>query len=65
MIGGLYSAEIKVGLLMDIALALHEFFVWCSGVLITGHVIAALYHRMQGDGIWSSMVPLWRERPRT
>ena len=61
MIGGLYWSGYKSGIVMGIALALHEGFVNASYVLIILHVAAALYHRRKGDGIWQAMVPTWRK----
>jgi cytochrome b561 len=39
----------------------HEVFVHASFFLISAHIAAALYHRKHRDGIWDSMVPLFRE----
>lgn len=61
MIGGLYWSGIKSGGAMDIALWLHEISVNASFFLIGLHILAAIYHRLENDGIWSSMVPFWKE----
>lgn len=61
MIGGLYWSGIKSGLVMNIAVGLHEISVTSSYFFIGLHVTAAIYHRMKCDGIWSSMVPFWKE----
>ena len=58
----LYSRGIKDGLLQDGALALHEFSASLSYVMIATHVSAAIYSRVKGEGIWSSMVPILKER---
>ena len=62
---GLYAAGIASGPLMSGVLFLHEASVNLSFLLIGGHILAALYHRWKGDGIWSAMVPVWQERVRT
>ena len=47
---------------MNIIVGAHEFFVSIIYWLISFHVIAAIYHRLKNDGVWSSMVPIWKER---
>jgi len=27
------------------------------------HIAGAIYHRLQGDGVWSAMVPVLKEEP--
>ena len=61
VIGGLYWSGIKSGYAMDAALVLHEIAVNTSYFLIGFHVVAAIYHRRKGDGIWNAMVPVWKE----
>lgn len=61
-IGALYGLGITAGPLMAMALGLHEASVTASYLIVAGHVIAAIFHRLKGDGIWSSMVPIWTER---
>lgn len=47
-----------------IAKELHELGFWLLVVLVTGHVIAALYHHVfLDDGTLHRMLP-WRRRPR-
>lgn len=60
-IGAMYGAGTKSGPAMDAALLLHEIAVNGSYFLILGHIAAAIYHRRQGDGLWDTMVPLWKE----
>jgi len=64
-IGAMYGAGNKSGTAMDIALLLHEIAVNTSFLLIAGHVGAAIYHRRQGDGLWDSMSPFWKESGRS
>lgn len=57
VIGGLYGTGTKSGPAMEIALVVHEVFVITSYYLIAGHVLAAIYHRKKGGGVWESMLP--------
>ena len=63
MIGGLYYFGLKDGVVLGTILLLHEMFFWTSVNLMALHVVGAIYHRLQGDGVWSAMVPLWKEAP--
>ena len=49
-------------LAMDIAIGLHGFSAELSYVLIAIHLVAALYSRIKGEGVWTSMVPIFTER---
>lgn len=49
------------GLLMGAALGIHEFTATASYVLIATHIAAAIYSRVKGEGVWSSMVPILKE----
>lgn len=62
MIGALYGSGTTQGTTMDLVIALHEFSVLATYVTIAIHIAAALYHRVKGDGIWSAMVPIFREK---
>ena len=48
-------------LLMEAALGLHSFAAQASAALILVHIAAALYSRIKGEGVWSSMVPILKE----
>ena len=61
MIGYLFSLGTKQGFLIDFITGIHELLVQIIYWLISIHVIAAIYHRLQEDGVWSSMVPFWKE----
>ena len=61
IIAALYSQDIKSGPLQDGALAIHEFSATLSYVMIATHVSAAIYSRIKGEGVWSSMVPILKE----
>lgn len=57
----LFNQGIKDGQLQSIALGMHEFAATASYVLIAVHVSAAIYSRIKGEGVWSSMVPILKE----
>lgn len=48
-------------LVMEAALGLHSFAAVASAVLILVHIAAAIYSRIKGEGVWSSMVPILKE----
>ena len=61
IIGILYWVGIKDGIYINITIIIHEFIVNSLYWLIGLHIIAASYHRLKKDGVWSSMVPLFKE----
>ena len=61
IIAALYSQDIKTGPLQDVTLEIHGFAATLSYVMIATHVSAALYSRVKGEGVWSSMVPILKE----
>ena len=63
IIGGLYYFGVKDGLVLEAILLSHEIFFWTSVNLMGLHIAGAIYHRIQGDGIWSAMVPMLKEDP--
>ena len=46
---------------VDFAVSIHEFSADLSYVVITIHVVATLYSRFKGEGLWNAMVPIWKE----
>ena len=62
MIGLLFWLELKDGMLINIVIEAHEFAVSVIYWLIGIHIVAATYHRLKKDGVWSSMVPVWKEK---
>ena len=62
IIGLLFWLELKDGMLINIVIEAHEFAVSIIYWLIGIHILAAIYHRLKKDGVWSSMVPLWKEK---
>jgi len=70
MIAGLYSQGYRDATpdesqtVMDIVLDLHGFAADLSYFLIVLHISAAIYSRIKGEGVWSSMVPVFnKEKP--
>ena len=61
-IGILFWFEIKKGLLIEISIFVHETIINFLYCFIVIHIIAATYHRLKKDGVWSSMVPFLREK---
>ena len=61
LIGLLFWLDLKDGFLIDIVVGAHEFAVSVIYWLIGLHILAALYHRLKKDGVWSSMVPFFKE----
>ena len=50
--------------IIDVVLDLHGFAADLSYFLIILHISAAIYSRIKGEGVWSSMVPvLNKEEP--
>ena len=50
-----------MGLCRILPSGIHEFTATSSYVLIAVHVSAAIYSRVKGEGVWSSMVPILKE----
>ena len=62
MIGFLFWLGIKEGYILDITITFHELIINLLYFLIGIHIIAATYHRLKKDGVWSSMVPFFKEK---
>ena len=60
-IGVLFWFEIKKGLLIEISIFVHEIIINFLYWFIVIHIIAATYHRLKKDGVWTSMVPFFKE----
>ena len=73
MIAGLYNQGYTVNAtpdeeqtVMDLVLDLHGAVADLSYMLIVLHIGAAIYSRIKGEGVWSSMVPILnKEKPTT
>ena len=62
-IAGLYTQGVgEDAVAMDMAIGLHGLAADLSYALIVIHVLAALYSRVKGEGVWTSMVPVFTER---
>jgi cytochrome b561 len=59
-----FTLGLRDGALMGFCIAAHEASITASYALITLHVAAVVYHRFLRDGVWSAMVPLFKERSR-
>ena len=61
-IAALYTQGVgEEALAMDVAIGLHGLSADLSYVLIVIHVLAALYSCVKGEGVWTSMVPVFTE----
>ena len=65
IIAALFKQGITDGPMQNIALELHEFSAALSYVLIATHISAAIYSRVKGEGVWSSMVPVLNDEKPT
>ena len=68
IIAGLYSQGYTVNAtpdeeqtIIDVVLDLHGAVADLSYILILLHIAAAIYSRIKGEGVWSSMVPVLKE----
>ena len=61
MVGILFWLGFTNGLLIEAVTELHGFTVSTSYLLILVHILAAVYHRILGDGVWSAMTPFLKE----
>ena len=61
LIGCIYWMGMKEGLLIESIITVHELAVTVSYWLIGIHIAAAVFHRFKNDGVWNSMVHVWKE----
>ena len=61
-IGLFYWLGFRQGLFIDFLTAIHSFVVNTVYWLVGIHIVAAIYHRLKKDGVWSSMVPFLKEK---
>ena len=64
LIGLLFWLGFEDGFLINTVLEVHEFSVFVIYWLIGLHILAAIFHRLKNDGVWSSMVPFLKEKSR-
>ena len=62
LIGFLFWIEVRDGILINIVIFFHELNISLLYWLIGIHILAATYHRLKKDGVWSSMVPFMKEK---
>ena len=61
LIGFLFWLGFKDGKIIYIIINIHEIIINFLYLLIGIHIIAATFHRLKKDGVWSSMVPFFKE----
>ena len=61
LIGLLFWLGLEDGFLNNLVVGSHELVVSLIYWLIGLHILAASYHRLKKDGVWSSMVPFFKE----
>ena len=62
LIGFLFWIEHIDGIIIDIVIIFHEININLLYLFIGIHIVAATYHRLKRDGVWSSMVPFLKEK---
>jgi cytochrome b561 len=62
LIGLLFWLGFEDGFLINTLVEVHEFSVSVIYWLIGLHILAAIFHRLKNDGVWSSMVPFLKEK---
>ena len=62
LIGLLFWLGFEDGFLINAVVEVHEFSVSVIYWLIGLHILAATFHRLKNDGVWSSMVPFLKEK---
>jgi len=67
MIAGLYKQGYtdEEGLMLSSMMSLHGLAADLSYLLILIHIVAAVWSRIKGEGVWASMVPLWKDESET
>ena len=62
LIGLLFWLGFEDGFLINTVVEVHEFSASVIYWLIGLHILAAIFHRLKNDGVWSSMVPFLKEK---
>jgi len=62
LIGLLFWLGFEDGFLINTVVEVHEFSVSVIYWLIGLHILAAIFHHLKNDGVWSSMVPFLKEK---
>ena len=63
-IGVVFTLGLRGSALMEFCIAAHEASIAVSYGLIALHIAAALFHLILRDGVWSAMVPIFKEGAR-
>ena len=63
-IGVVFTLGLRGSALMEFCIAAHEASIAASYGLIALHIAAALFHLILRDGVWSAMVPIFKEGAR-
>ncbi len=61
LIGFLFWLGLKDSTFINKVINIHEIIINILYLLIGIHIIAATFHRLKKDGVWSSMVPFFKE----
>ena len=62
LIGFVFRLGFENGFLIDFIITIHELIISLLYLFIGTHILAATYHRLKKDGVWSSMVPFLKEK---
>ena len=62
LISLLFWLGFEDGFLISTVVEVHELSVSVIYWLIGLHILAAIFHRLKNDGVWSSMVPFLKEK---
>ena len=62
LIGLLFWLGFEDGFLINTVVEVHEFSVSVIYWLIGLHILAAIFHRLKNDGVWSSRLPFLTEK---
>ncbi len=65
LIGFVYWLEFENNFLINILITIHELIINLLYFFIATHILAATYHRLKRDGVWSSMVPFLKEKDKS
>ena len=61
-IGFVYKLGLKNNFIIELLIYVHESIINLLYFFILIHIFAATYHRLKKDGVWSSMVPFFKEK---
>ena len=62
IIGLLYWLGFTDDYLVNTIIFIHELIINLLYYFILIHILAAIHHRLKNDGVWSSMVPFFKEK---